>query len=176
MEQLTTANEYKTEHKELYDYISGLPTADLIELLNIVFYQDDIDLQGKLKDSDKFRKIYIKGLFNAFIEREYEEDDKIIINNIKQALGGIHNNKLSYDDFNYDFSIKTEEEHNLGLTQNDILGLFLTRYNIMSINNVFLDSIEEDIKMNQILKVIENKIKFKHVIEHIKDYYNKHLS
>ena len=86
MEQLTIANEYQTKHKELYDYISGLPTADLIELLNIVFYQDDIDPQGKLKDSGKFRNIYIRGLYNAFIEREYEEDDDVIINNIKQAF------------------------------------------------------------------------------------------
>ena len=30
--------------------------------------------------------------------------------------------------------------------------------------------------MNPILNVIENKIKYKHGIEHIKDYYNKHLS
>ena len=58
MEQLTAANEYKADHKELYNYINGLPTADLIELLSIVFYQDDIDPQGKLKDSDKFRNIY----------------------------------------------------------------------------------------------------------------------
>ena len=57
MEQQTTANEYQAEHKELYDYINGLPTADLIELLSIVFYQDDIDPHCKLKDSDKFRKI-----------------------------------------------------------------------------------------------------------------------
>ena len=107
-ESQTAANEYQQEHKELYDYINGLPTDDLIELLNIVFYQDEIDPQGKLKDSDKFRNIYIRGLYNAFIEREYEEDDNVIINNIKQALEGIHNNKLSYDDLNYNFSIRTE--------------------------------------------------------------------
>ena len=76
----------------------------------------------------------------------------------------MHNNKLSYNDINHNLSIKTEEESNLGLTQNDILWLFLIRYNILSINNVFLDSIEEDIKMNATLKVIENKIKYKHVI------------
>lgn len=35
---------------------------------------------------------------------------------------------------------------------------------------------EEDIKMNTILKLIENKIKYKHVIKTIKDYYYKHLS
>ena len=43
MEQLTTANEYQNENKELYNYISELPTANLIEFLNIVLYQDDID-------------------------------------------------------------------------------------------------------------------------------------
>ena len=137
MEQLTTANEYKAEHKELYEYISKLPTADLIELLNIVFYQDEINMPGELKESDQFRKLYIKGIFKILRDREYEAEDNIIINNIKQTLEGIHNNKLSYDDLNYDFSIKTEEERNLGLTQNDVLGLFLTRYNILSINNVF---------------------------------------
>ena len=109
-------------------------------------------------------------------KRECEGNDNVIINNIKLVLEGMHNNKLSYNDINHNLSIKTEEESNLGLTQNDILWLFLIRYNILSINNVFLDSIEEDIKMNATLKVIENKIKYKHVIQHIKDYYNKRLS
>ena len=136
-ESQTAANEYQAEHKELYDYINKLSMKDLIELLNIVFYQDEIDPQGKLKDSDKFRNIYIRGLYNAFIEREYEEDDNVIINNIKQALEGLHNNKLSYDDLNYNFSIKTEDERLIGISQNDNLEILLTRYNILSINNVF---------------------------------------
>ena len=177
MEQQTTANEYQAEHKELYDYINGLPTADLIELLNIVFYQDDIDPPSKLKDSDKFRNIYIRGLYNAFIEREYEEDDNVIINNIKQALEGLHNNKLSYDDLNYDFSIKTEDERIIGISQNDNLEILLTRYNILSISHLLISIKHKDnLLLESLLTIIETKIKYKHVIEHIEDYYNKHLS
>ena len=103
------------EHKELYYYISKLSLDDIIELLNIVFYQDEINTPGKFKDSDKFRKLFIDTLFKAIINREYEEDDNVIINNIKLALEGIHNNKLSYDNLNYDFSIKTEDERIIGI-------------------------------------------------------------
>ena len=164
------------QHKELYDFINNLPMNDIIELLNIVFYQDDINMDGKLKDSDKFRKLFIDTLFKAINNKELEEDDNVIINNIKQALEGIHNNKLSYDDLNYDFSIKTEEQRNIGISQFDNLGLFLTRYNIIPLNNIYLDDLEEDLKMNTIIKVIENKIKYKHVVERIKEYYYKELS
>ena len=55
-----------SEHKELYDYINNLPLNDIIELLNIVFYQGDINMPGKLKDSVKLRK-NIKEDFNKFI-------------------------------------------------------------------------------------------------------------
>ena len=164
------------DHKELYDYINNLPMNDIIELLNLVFYQEDINMDGKLKDSDKFRKLFIDTLFKAINNKELEEDDNVIINNIKQALEGIHNNKLSYDDLNYDFSIKTEEQRNIGISQFDNLGLFLTRYNIIPLNNIYLDDLEEDLKMNTIIKVIENKIKYKHVVERIKEYYYKELS
>ena len=177
MEQQTTANEYQAEHKELYDYISGLPTGDLIELLNIVFYQDEINMPRELNRSDQFSKLYINTLFNAFIEREYEEDDNVIINNIKQALEGLHNNKLSYDDLNYNFSIKTEDERIIGISQNDNLEILLTRYNILSISHLLISIKHKDnLLLESLLTIIETKIKFKHVLEHIEDYYNKHLS
>ena len=174
-EQITQMHAVQ-EHKEPCDYICGLSMKILIEPLNIIFYQDEINKPGKLKEYDNFRNIYNNILFKALNNREYEDDDNIIINNIKLVIEGIHNNTISYDDFNYDFSIKTEKQRNIGLTRNDVLGLFLTRYNIIPLNKVFLDSIEEDIKTNPIIKVIETKIKFKHVIENIKDYYSKHIS
>ena len=108
---------------------------------------------------------------------EYEEDDNVIIINIKEALEGIHNNKLYYDDLNYNFSIKTEEELIIGISQNDNLKIFLTRYNILPINHLLIViRNKEDLLINSILTVIETNIKFKHIIEHIEEYYNKHLS
>ena len=176
MESTTSASYSNSEHKELYDFVSGLPTKDLIEVLSIAFEQDEQQIPGKLKDDDKFRKLYVDGIINMLIEREYEEDDIVIINNIKLALEGIHKDTISYDDLNYNFSLKTEEERTYGISQFDNLGLFLTRYNIIPIRNIYLDDLEEDIKMNPILKVIENKIKYKHVVKTIKEYYHKHLS
>ena len=178
MEQQTTANEYQSEHKELYDYISKLSMKDLIELLNIIFYQDDINIDDyRFNESDQFSKLYINTLFKALNNREYEEDDNVIINNIKQALEGIHNNKLSYDDLNYDFSIKTEDERIIGISQNDNLEILLTRYNILSISHLLISIKHKDnLLLESLLNIIETKIKFKHVLEHIEDYYNKHLS
>ena len=164
------------EHKELYDYINKLSLADIIELLNIVFYQEEINMDGKLKDSDKFRNLFIDTLFKALLSREYEEDDNVIINNIKLALEGLHNDELTYHDLNYDFSIKTNDERLNEISQFDNLGLLLTRYNVIPNNNIFLDDLEDDIKEHTIIKVIENKIKYKHVVERIKEYYFKELS
>ena len=83
MESTTSASYSNSEHKELYDFVSGLPTHDLIELLNIACKQDEQQIPGKLKDDDKFRKLYVDGIINMLIEREYEEDD---IREIRLAL------------------------------------------------------------------------------------------
>ena len=149
---------------------------NIIELLNIVFYQDEINTPGKLKDTDKFRDLFIDTLFKTLLNREYEEEDNVIINNIKLALECLHNDELTYHDLNYDFSIKTNDERLNEISQFDNLGLLLTRYNVIPNNNIFLDDLEDDIKEHIIIKVIENKIKYKHVVERIKEYYYIELS
>ena len=163
------------EHQELYDYLNSLSESELFELFKVEIDEEtfnEIMRKYRFKEGKGAKCIFIKYFFDNLSENENKPNDDVLIENCKRALKGLKENPGSYSDYKIGFT-QEDEDDLVNISRFDNLGILLNHYNISPLNNVFIDSVEDDIKKHSILYVIENKIKFKHVINQIENYINR---
>ena len=162
------------EHKELYNYLSDLSESELFELFKVSCDEETLKETAKYKFNEgKGTKIlFINHFLKQLSENENKPNDDVLIENCKRALKGLKENPGSYSDYKIGFT-EEEDDDLVNISRFDNLSLLLLRYNILPVNNVFIDSVEDDIKKHSIVNVIENKIRFKHVINQIESYINR---
>ena len=161
------------EHNELLNYLDTLKREQLIELFKITIKNTLKDFNISKFTNDILIQVII---YNNTLNNK---SDAELIKRCKEALDGLAKEPNSYNNFNIDSENEDECENDLlnsnyYFSQNDILGMFLlNNYNIIPLNEVFLDSIEEEKNKPTIIKVIRKNIKFSHLMKQIEEYVNR---
>ena len=163
------------EHQELYNYLNNLSERELYELFKVEIDEqafNEITSKYRFKEGKGSKCLFIKYFLDNLAENENKPNDDILIENCERALKGLKENPGSYSDYKIGFT-EEEDDDLVNISRFDNLSLLLLRYNILPVNNVFIDSVQDDIKKHSIVNVIENKIRFKHVINQIENYINR---
>ena len=180
-----------TIRPDLKSYLTGLSQNEIISILRIIgYYQHDKDIENAIKEMKTCPTSYLVMVlcfqltqFNNHTDRELINRCKAILESLKQDPTNLANAISLLDDEDDENDFMTDDDYivkvndnTLYLSRADDLGIQLLNYNICPEDDITIPSIsDEERKQHSIIKVIEDKIKFKYVLKSIQKYIDEKL-
>ena len=180
-----------TIRPDLKTFLTELSREEIISILRVIgYHQHDKDIENAIKEMKTCPITYLVMVlcfqltqFNDHTDRELINRCKAILESLKQDPTNLANAISLLDDEDDESDFMTDDDYivkvndnTFHLSRSDDLGMQLLDYNICPEDDITLDGItDEERKRHSIISVIEDKIKFKHVLRAIQKYIDDKL-